>query len=138
MSRLDDALQMLAESPPGDYWDDVGVEECEGILVALVPTEWAQLNEVLPTLPDDQLARLAYALGSVSSPQAREMLVRLIAVGRDALALGACDCLRAQLEMNGEYVIVSAQLFDYVAVLSGRCPDPWKASCERLLRHLRV
>jgi|GEM_PF-5359528 len=138
MSRLDEVLGALAEDSPHSYWFEVVSEQVENALSAYEPYDWELLTESLSVLSDEQLGRLSYALGSVSSPQAREMLVRLIAVGRDALALGACDCLRAQLEMNGEYVIVSAQLFDYVAVLSGRCPDPWKASCERLLRHLRV
>jgi len=138
MSRIDEVLGALAENESGDYWHDVGVEECEGMLVAFLPTDWAQLNELLPTIPEDQLQRLAYALSSVSSPHAREMLVLLIAFGRDTLALGACDSLRAQLEMSGEHVAVSAQLFDYITQLSARCDVPWKASCERLLRYLRA
>jgi hypothetical protein len=138
MSRLDEVLRALAENESGDYWYDLGSGEVAEMLAALASTEWAQLSEMLPALPEDQLQRLAYAVGSVSSPHARELLVRLIAFGRDALALGTCDSLGGQFEMNGEHVTVSAQLFDYIALLSTRCQEPWKTSCERLLRHLRV
>lgn len=138
MSRLDEVLRALVESEPDNYWNDIGSGEVAEMLAALAPTEWAQLNEMLPALPEDQLQRLAYAVGSVSSPHARELLVRLIAFGREALALGACDSLRAELEVSRVRLTVSAQLFDYIALLRTRCQEPWKASCERLLRYLRV
>lgn len=138
MSRLEEVLRALAECPSGDYWSDLGWEEVAALLNTLVSTEWAQLQEMLPVLPDGQLQRLAYALSDVAATQAQEILVRLIAFGRDTLALGACDSLRAQLEEYPVWFPVSAQLFDYIAVLGKRCQEPWKTSCEQLLRYLRV
>jgi hypothetical protein len=136
MSRVLQFLAATASYDPGDAWSDHGVGEAIRHFVAFSRADWQTLSEMLPSLPDDQVGRIAYALTDGPPEEVCPLLVRIIRLERDATSIGACDSLRAMLERERKSMTVSKDVLDYIARLCETVREPWRTSCFDLLRYL--
>jgi hypothetical protein len=136
LSSAQQFLAIIASANSDDAWSDCIVDVATRILRTFVRTDWQQLSNALPSLPIEQQQRIAYALSDGTTDEACSLLIQINAFENMDTSLGACDSLRAILETLRKTIPVSAQLLNYVHSLAQVAQEPWKTSCECLLKYL--
>lgn len=136
MSSAQEFLVNIASVDSDDAWSDCIVDEATRILRAFDQTDWQQVGSALPLLPIEQQQRIAYVLTNSMTDEACFLLIQIIGFENKDASLAACDSLRAILESLGRTIPVSANLLNYVRNLAETAQEPWKTSCERLLKYL--
>ncbi len=129
-------LDTINQFDSDQAWSEFGVEEAALHLDAFSQADWQTLKEVLPSLHDDQLQRIAYVFASGPAPEVCPLLIQLIRLESTDTSLAACDVLRAILEQERATITVPRSVYEYVLNLSTAVPDPWRTSCLKLLPRL--
>ena len=138
MSSVEQFLTTIASFNSDDAWYDCGADEATRILRVFDHNDWEELSTALPSLSNEQLQRIAYALVDGDPDAACPLLIKIIGFENIETALGACDSLRAILEPLRKKIPVSTLTSDYILNLAKTAPEPWKTSCEGLLKHLSL
>lgn len=138
MSSVQRFLANIASANSDNAWSDCIVDEATRILRTFVHTDWQQLSSALPLLPIDQQQRIAYALTDSATDEACFLLIQIIGFENQDTSLASCDSLRAILEPLRKTIPVSAHLLNYVRNLAETAQEPWKTSCECLLKYLSL
>ncbi|MFO0938533.1 MAG: hypothetical protein U0798_18670 [Gemmataceae bacterium] len=136
MNPLQQFLSITVSYESGDMWSDHGVNEAVATLGTFESNDWQELKTRLLLLPDDQLQRIANALADGLPEETCPLLLHLIESKNKDTALAACDSLRSILETHRRKMPVSLNVIDSVQFLAIEAEEPWKTSCQFLLKHL--